>query len=84
MREEFLQSFSKTPTATQLVEAVLQPTLDEIKDVTEDARDVYGNATNGEIFIGKKIAASMIQELIDDIETYKDKKRKVKDPKDQY
>jgi len=81
MREQFLESFSKTSTATQLVEAVLQPDLDIIKDVTTEL-GIEG--TNGEILVGRKMAAKMIQQIIDDIETYKNKKRKVKDLKDQY
>lgn len=84
MREQFLQSFSKTVLAGELIDKVLQPELEIIRDVNEDVTEEYQGATNGEIFMGKKIAASMIQNLIDDIETYKDKKVKKKDPKNNY
>jgi len=80
MRNAFLKSFSRTDTAKALVEDVLQPDLDDIKDVTKGE---YGDATKGEIFMGKLIASQMIQLIIDDIQHYKEQKIKVKDPKDQ-
>ena len=83
MRNQFLKSFSKTELADQLVKLVLQPELDTIKNVLEDATEEYADATNGERYIGKKIAATILQSLIDDIKYHKDNKPKVKDPKDQ-
>jgi len=77
MRNQFLESFSKSPVAEGLVEKVLLPDLEEIKDVTKGEYD----ATKGEIFMGKTIAAEMIQKLIDDIQHYKSKKTRIKDPK---
>ena len=80
MRNDFLKIFSKSGVAEELIDNVLQPMLEEAKDVTTGE---FGNATNGEIFVGKKIAADMIQTLIHDIHHYKEEKVRVKDPKDQ-
>lgn len=77
MRNTFLQSFAKSPVAEGLIEKVLLPDLEEIKDVTKGEYD----ATKGEIFMGKIIAAEMIQKIIDDIEYYKTSKPKIKNAK---
>ena len=83
MRNTFLKSFSKSGTANDLVEHVLQPMLDEVKDVTNCDGKEYVNATQGELYMGKIIAAGTIQKLIDDIVHYKEEKIKVKDIRDQ-
>jgi len=79
MRNTFLKSFSKTGTAKDLVEFVLQPDLDEIKDVTKGE---FEDATKGEILVGKQIAAEMLRKLIEDIQYYKEEKIRIRDPRD--
>lgn len=82
MRNEFLKGFSKTQQAKDLVEYVLQPDLDVVKDVNADLTKAYSNATNGEILVGKKIASEVIQNLINDIAHYQNSTKKMKDPRD--
>ena len=84
-RQEFLKSFAVSGQALEFIEEVLQPELDKIKDVTNDEDNVYKDATGEAKYLGKKIAATMIQNIITDIKHWKsttDVKRK--DKKDNF
>lgn len=84
-RQEFLKSFAVSGQALEFIEEVLQPELDKIKDVTKDDGIVYKDATGEAKYLGKKIAADMLQELINDIIHWKAVKEvKKKDKKDNF